>query len=134
MKENDTIYLLPRFEDTNRDMAAHFKHFQNNWEIAPTLDYRPNSMEELKRIDYSDFKVVMSQNENFFNATVALCGDIIEDVIDLCKKVEDEAEHEAVLLDHVETLDDLLNSGYLGVDYQSSRREFVSLFFDFFYD
>ena len=102
-----------------------------NWELAASLDYVPASLEELKRIDYMDCKVLMIRNQRFFEAAVALSGDIIPQIIDVAKEIvaEDEIEEfEDVSLDNVFTLEDLLNSGYYGDDYESNRREFANVF------
>ena len=134
MKKTTTIHILP-------ELTADMSHeefdaqYWANRELAATIDYIPDSLETLRAIHYTEIKMLMSENENFFNAAVDLCGDLIEDLIRVEKKVAaemfedgeiDEEKHEA--LQAVVTLDDLLNCGHYGDDYECSRDEFISVF------
>ena len=76
MKKNikkplEIIHILPQC-DRNASIQEFHANFMKNWELAATLDYVPTSLEELKSIDYMDYKVVMNQSTKFFRATVAL--------------------------------------------------------------
>ena len=133
-----TIYVLPKL---SADMTGKEFHdqFMANWELAATIDYVPDSIETLRAIEYSQIKVLMCQNEKFFNAVVGLCADMIADVIEFHKeyaveqyedKEINESEYEAIQA--VSTLDDLLNSGCLGSDYEDSKDEFVSEFMEMY--
>ena len=129
-----TIYVLPKL---SADMTGKEFHdqFMANWELAATIDYVPDSVKTLRAIEYSQIKTLMSQNEKFFNAVVELCAEMITDSIKYHKEYAaelyeeneiDESEYEAIQT--VSTLDDLLNSGCLGSDYEDSKDEFVSEF------
>ena len=73
-KKNERIFLLPQFP-ADSPIEEFRDFFMKNWELATTLDYAPASLEELKRIDYMDLKIVMEQNECFYNAAVSLGTD-----------------------------------------------------------
>lgn len=95
------------------------------------MDYAPASLEELKRIDYMDLKIIMEQNKRFYNAAVSLGTDAIACMIRTAKKRAAKGKAECGPLDHVQTLEDLLNSGYYGEDYDSSRTEFITCFAEY---
>ena len=132
-KKNERIFLLPQFP-ADAPVEEFRDFFMKNWELAATLDYVPTSLEELKRIDYIDLKIVMEQNERFYNAAVSLGTDAIASLIGIAKKLVAEDEIECSPLDHVQTLEDLLNSGYYGEDYDSSRTEFITCFAEYICD
>ena len=128
-KTQEIIHILPQY-DPEASIEGHYEFFMKNWELAATLDYVPATLEELKRIDFMDCKVVMGQNPRFYDAAIALSGDIIAHMIDVAKKLVAEGEIECEPLDDVQTLEDLLHTSYFGDDYESSRDEFVSTFVD----
>lgn len=107
-------------------MDNFFEEFERCVERASTLDYIPESIEELKAMDCMDFRIMLSQNDYFFNAAITLCADLviqmIEDMKSFAAKDNDDS------LNNVDTLDDFLNCNYFGLDYDSSRREFATVF------
>jgi len=136
MKKMNTIHLLP---ELTREMSLEERdaQFMENWEMAATIDFIPDSLETLRAIDYTEMKMLLCQNDNFFDATVELCGDLIEEQIRIEKEVAtemfadgeiDEEDYEAIQA--VVTLDDLLNCGCYGDDYDDSRDEFVTVFME----
>ena len=129
-KKNERIFLLPQFP-ADAPIEEFRDFFMKNWELAATLDYAPASLEELKRIDYMDLKIVMEQNKRFYNAAVSLGTDAIACMIRTAKKRAAKGKAECGPLDHVQTLEDLLNSGYYGEDYDSSRTEFITCFAEY---
>ena len=123
-KNHGIIYLLPQFEGEATFEAIH-EHFLKIVEFAATVDYVPTSLEELRRID--DLKLLMDYNPRFYNAAVALCDDLITQMIEDAKKLAAEEELECGTLEDVETLDDLINSGFFGdnPDYDERRFGFI---------
>ena len=128
-----TIHLLPEF---TKDMSAKEREarFMENWELAATIDFTPNSFETLRAIDFTELKMLMNENDHFFNAAVGLCSDLIGDLINVEKKVAtkmfedgeiDNVQYEAIQA--VVTLDDLLNCGYYCDDYEIARGEFINI-------
>ena len=113
-----TIHLLPISEP--KHSAKDFrKAFEEKLLIAASLDYIPDSLETLKAIDYIDLKLLMKYNKKFYAAAVELCGDIIQQMIKDALKPSRRKS--------VKTLDDFLNCGYYGDDYETSRHEFINV-------
>ena len=135
-KTQETIHILPQC-DRNASIQEFHANYMKNWELAKTLDYVPTSLEELKRIDYMDYKVVMNQNNRFFIAVVALCGDYVSHMIEAAKELVRTGEVECESLDEVQTLNDLLNSNFFGEDHDndndSNRGEFINWLADYIY-
>ena len=134
MKKATTIHILPELTADMSHEEFNARYWANR-ELAATIDYIPDSLETLRKIDYTEMKMLMDENENFFNATVELCGDLIEDQIRVEKKVATEMfengeinEEDYKAIQAVVTLDDLLNCGCYGDDYDDSRDEFVTVF------
>lgn len=132
MKKTETIYILPEIPH-----GLSYKEFEDrfmaNWEMAATIDYIPDSIKTLRAIDYTQLKTLMNQNDNFFNAAVELCSNLvkilIEDQIAYAKELYEEGEideDDLKVMQEVVTLDDLLNSGYFCDNYESSKGEFIN--------
>lgn len=128
-----TIHLLPELPHDFTGEEFHDR-FMENWELAATIDFIPDSLETLKAIDYTELKMLMDQNDAFFNAAVELCADLIEDLIRVEKEVAtemfedgeiDESDYKAI--QSVMTFDDLMNSGRYGEDFEQSRGEFINV-------
>ena len=115
------IHLLP-ISDPEINLKNSREAFTESLRIAPTLDYIPDSLETLQAIDYIDFKLMMKLNFKFYNAAIALCGEIIERMIDDAKSLSRKKS-----VKKATCLDDLLNSGYYSTDYEESRREFINV-------
>ena len=128
-KTQEIIYILPQFEGELTIQASH-DYFLKCVEYAKTVDYVPTSLEELKRID--DLKLLMDYNPKFYNAAVALCDDMITQMIEDAKKFAAEEELECGTLEDVETLEDLINSGFFGdnPDYDERRYWFICTLMD----
>ena len=127
-KAQEIIYILPQFEGELTIQASH-DHFLKCVEYAKTVDYVPTSLEELRRID--DLKLLMDYNPRFYNAAIALCDDMITQMIEDAKKFVSE-EYECDALEDVNTLEDLINSGFFGddPDYDERRYRFICTLMD----
>ena len=135
-----TIHLLP----TDDEIAFHLNLGTENMSyaligderrrIAATLDYIPDSLETLEAIEYFDKKWLMTYNTKFYHAAIALCTDIISDMIEIAKEIADqyiiegEADWEGIRerLESAATADDLIRSGYYGFDFETARHEFAN--------
>ena len=135
---NNVIYVLPQFEDDGlldtASVCEFVKHEKVRREIAKTIQYIPDTLETLKAIDYSDKRCLMQVNESFRAAALALCPNEINSLIELSKKVaidllaDGEIDWaECVRVQKAETIDELLDSGYFGDDYESSLYEFLNV-------
>ena len=51
MKKMNTIHLLPEFT-SDMTSAERDARLMENWELAATVDYIPDSLETLRTIDY----------------------------------------------------------------------------------
>lgn len=132
MKKTETIYILPQIPH-GLSCEEFEDRFMANWEMAATIDYIPDSLKTLRAIDYTQLKTLMNQNDNFFNAAVELCGDLINTLIkneiEFAKEMyeEDEIDEDDLkVIQGVATLDDLLNCGYFCDNYESSKGEFIN--------
>ncbi len=133
LMNKEVIYVLPRIP-ANIPFAEHHKFFMKNWELAEKIDYIPGSLETLKAIEYMDKKVLMSQNENFRNAALALCPDEISALIERDKQVAIDMAKDGEIdwdvcerVQSAETIDDVLRSGYYGDDYESAFHELLNV-------
>ena len=127
-KTFEPIRLLPQFDSLLPfDNDKFYEVFRERLRIAATLDYVPDSLETLRTIEYADVKLLMSHNIPFFNAAMSVCGELVSKAIEFYKSCDDEGE-----TDGVETLDDLLDCGYFGPDYESARSEFANCFVEDF--
>ena len=133
MKKMNTIHLLPEF---TKDMSYEERdaRFMENWELAATVDFIPDSLETLRAIDYTELRMLMNQNEDFFNAAVNICADMIDDLIyvekEVAREMYDEGEVDETYLKTIQevvTLDDLLNCGHYCDDFESSKGEFINI-------
>ena len=115
----NTIHVLPVIDPNTSNFV---KAFMENIKVAATLDYSPDSLETLKSIDYSDRKLLMAYNKNFYATAIKLCDGIIDTMIRDIKR-----HSRRKCLKGVSNLEDLLNCGYYFDDYESSRREFVTV-------
>lgn len=129
-KTQEIIYILPQYEGEVTPQAIH-DHFLKCVEYAKTVDYVPTSLEELRRIDSFEFKLMMDYNPRFYNTAIALCDEMITQMIEDAKKFMSE-EYECDALDDVNTLEDLINSGFFGdnPDYDERRYWFICTLMD----
>ena len=132
MKKMNTIHLLPELT-SDMTSAERDARFMENWELAATIDFIPDSLETLRAIDYTELRMLMNQNGNFFDAAAELCSDLIENMIKDNKEIATDLLEEGAITKKVYkaiqkavTLDDLLNSGFYCEDYDTSRDEFVT--------
>ena len=122
MKKDKTIYILPKLERGFSD-----EDFDRHLELAETIDYVPDSIKTLQRIDFYDLKYLMEYNDNFFNSVVEMCSETIDEMIADAKK-----ESRARKVQKAVTLEDLLKSGYYDKDYDIARDEFIYSFQSFY--
>ena len=129
-KTQEIIHILPPYEGEVTPQASH-DHFYRCVEYAKTVVYVPASLEELRRIDSFDFKLRMDYNPRFYNAAIALCDEMITQMIKDAKKFVSE-EYECDALEDVNTLEDLINSGFFGdnPDYDERRYWFICTLMD----
>ena len=66
MKKMNTIHLLPEFT-SDMTSAERDARFMENWEMAATIDFIPDSLETLRAIDYTELIMLMNQNEYAWN-------------------------------------------------------------------
>ena len=131
----DTIHLLPA-STPGLDLKEYCDALTASYDIAPTLDFIPDSRETLGSIAYIDVKLMMDYNENFYRTAIELCPDFIAFMIararEVSKQLIDKGDKSYVpiyeRLKAAVTADDLLNSGYYGNDYEQARHEFVKCF------
>lgn len=128
----ETIYLLPNldycaFLDDDTDTESNIQVLRERYRLAATLDYIPDSLETLRAIEYSDLKLLMTFNRPFFDAAMDVCGSLVSKAIEFYKDCDDEG-----LAMEVSTLDELLNCGYFGPEYESARHEFANCFIEDF--
>ena len=115
----NAIHVLPVIDP---DTTNYAKAFMENIKTASMTDYTPDSLETLKSIEYTDLKLLMAYNRNFYTAAIKMCDGIIATMIRDIKK-----HSRRKCLKGVTSLDDLLNCSYYFDDYESSRREFVTV-------
>ena len=128
-----TIYVLP--QKPEHPTCEEFANwFESNWELAATIDYIPDSLKTLKAIDYTQLKILMNQNVRFFNAAIELCAVMIKDLLRVERAVATELLEEGEIekddyeiIQNVNTLDELLNSGYYCDDYEDAKGEFITV-------
>ena len=126
MYHTNRKFILPRLTvDTSIEQ---FKEcFERRWDLSFVIDYIPDSIETLQSIDDMDVKILMLNNPRFYDAVIQLCDDYIRNVLIPTLKRDEEFDQ----MQWVETLDDLLNCGYYGDDYEESREEFASSFAEY---
>jgi len=90
------------------------------FEELANCTYIPETKEEILTIDYFNLKALMYNNIPFFNAAIALLD---EEVANLVKNIRRWNKK----LKKVQNMEDLLNSGYLGDNYENARCEFVTI-------
>ena len=118
MNKNTIIHILPELKRGFSD-----EDFDRHLELAATIDYVPDSIKTLQRIDFYDLKYMMEYNENFFGAVVEMCTETIDEmIVDVKKHSRARKVQKAV------TLEDLLKSGYYGKHYDVARDEFIYFF------
>ena len=105
------IKLLPLFNGS-------LDSFLNRINAAKTSTYTPNCAKTIFSIDFMDLKLLMEYNQKFFDASMDLLKSEIEQFI------------LSINLCDISSLDDLLNCGFFGEDYESSRSEFISAFLE----
>lgn len=130
------IHILPELPCPSEVGVDEFeKCFMRNRELAATITFIPDSIKTLRKIDYLEVKMLMRQNDGFFSAVEKLCSNMIKDLIKYEKKNAakmfkngeiEESEYREI--QSIATLDDLLNSGCYGDDYEDSRWEFTNVF------
>lgn len=76
MKEA-TIHLLPELSDKTKSIFGCDEY----WEMARKIDFIPDSLETVRAIYGNELMMVLMVNDNFFNAVVNLCGEIIDEMI-----------------------------------------------------
>ena len=76
---------------------------------------------------YTDRKYLMKNDMEYYNAMLEVLKDeirkFVEDTIDYIGYLDEDYGCE-----NLETLDDLLNCGFYGNDYENSRKEFINRF------
>ena len=105
------IKLLPLFDGS-------LDSFRNRINAAKTSTYTPDCAKTIFSIDFMDLNLLMEYNQKFFDACMDLLKSEVEQYIlslNLCD---------------ISSLDDLLNCGFFGEDYESSRSEFISAFLE----
>lgn len=122
MSKNTTIHILPELKRGFSD-----EDFDKHLELAATIDYVPDSIKTLQRIDFYDLKYMMEYNENFFDAVVEMCSEVIDEMIADAKKNSRTRKAKKAV-----TLEDLLCSGYYGEDYDVARDEFIYFFLSYY--
>lgn len=127
-----TIYVLPQ-KPEHPTCKEYADWFEANWELAATIDYIPDSLKTLRAIDYTQLKMLMNQNLRFFDAAIKLCSKMVKDLIRVEKAVATELFEEGEIekddyeiIQNVNTLDELLNSGYYCDDYEDAKGEFIT--------
>ena len=117
------IKVLPELDVSNMD--TYIKAFCEMMECARTTNDIPDSIEDYFHIDYMDRKMLMKNNIRFFNEVMRLMKNEVDEYVNsmlVC------VEEKGIDTSKIHTLDDLLNCGYYGKDYESSRREFANCF------
>ena len=122
MKKDKTIYILPKLEHGFSD-----EDFDRHLELAETIDYVPDSIKTLQRIDFYDLKYLMEYNDNFFNSVVEMCSEAIDEMIADAKMNSRSRKVQKAV-----TLEDLLKSGYYGKDYDVACDEFIYFFLSYY--
>lgn len=136
MKKATTIHLLPELT-SDMNCAEYKKHYMANCKLAASIEYTPDSLETLKKIDFTELKMLMSHNNNFFNTAIDLCSNIIDELIRDEKETAAELFEEGEIdkkdykaIQSVVTLNDLLNCGCYCEDYEDAKEEFIDILLD----
>ena len=127
------IFVLPQIP-IDASFEEHAKAYKANWELAKIIDFIPDSLKTLKSIEYSQLKVLMFQNEKFRNAAIALCPKEIRKLIERDQRIArddfEEGELEQGVYEKLlagTTIDELIESGYYGKDYERALREILNV-------
>ena len=114
--------------------------FEKRIEAAKNSTLRLTNAKQILDIDYTDLKLLLKYNIEFFNHCMKIADKAVAAFIrsfkDIYANPEYEEEKEAYeMLKDVETLNDLLYScDYFGTDYESRRQEFANTFVENLWD
>ena len=104
--------------------------FEKRIEAAKTSTLRLTNAKQILDIEYTDLKLLLSYNPEFFDHCMKVADKVVAQIISSYKEMyadseyEEDAEYYEMLKD-VKTLDDLLYScDYFGDNYESRRQEF----------
>ena len=108
--------------------------FEKRIEAAKTSTLRLTNAKQILDIEYTDLKLLLSYNPEFFDHCMKVADKVVAQIISSYKvmyadsEYEEDAEYYKMLKD-VKTLDDLLYScDYFGDNYESRRQEFSNVF------
>ena len=108
--------------------------FEKRNEAAKTSTLRLTNAKQILDIEYTDLKLLLSYNPEFFDHCMKVADKVVAQIISSYKEMyadseyEEDAEYYEMLKD-VKTLDDLLYScDYFGDNYESRRQEFSNVF------
>ena len=108
--------------------------FEKRIEAAKTSTLRLTNAKQILDIEYTDLKLLLSYNPEFFDHCMKVADKVVAQIISSYKEMyagseyEEDAEYYEMLKD-VKTLDDLLYScDYFGDNYESRRQEFSNVF------
>lgn len=108
--------------------------FEKRIEAAKTSALRLTNAKQILDIEYTDLKLLLSYNPEFFDHCMKVADKVVAQIIRTYKEMYADSEYEKdevyyEMLKDVETLDDLLYScDYFGTDYESRRKEFANTF------
>lgn len=108
--------------------------FEKRIEAAKTSTLRLTNAKQILDIEYTDLKLLLSYNPEFFDHCMKVADKVVAQIISSYKEMyadseyKEDAEYYEMLKD-VKTLDDLLYScDYFGDNYESRRQEFSNVF------
>lgn len=108
--------------------------FEKRIKAAKASSLRLTNAKQILDIEYTDLKLLLSYNPEFFNHCMKVADKVVAQIISSYKEMyadseyEEDAEYYEMLKD-VKTLDDLLYScDYFGDNYESRRQEFSNVF------
>ena len=114
--------------------------FEKRIEAAKASTLRLTNAKQILDIDYTDLKLLLKYNIEFFNHCMKVADKAVSEIIRSYKDIyanpeyEEEKEYYEMLKD-VETLDDLLYScDFFGTDYESRRKAFANTFVESLWD
>ena len=114
--------------------------FEKRIEAAKNSTLRLTNAKQILDIDYTDLKLLLKYNIEFFNHCMKVADKAVAEFIrtykDIYANPEFDEEQECYeMLKDVETLDDLLYScDFFGTDYESRRKEFANTFVENLWD
>ena len=120
--------------------SSSLNSFEKRIEAAKASTLRLTNAKQILDIDYTDLKLLLKYNIEFFNHCMKVADKAVAEFIRTCKDIyaypECEEEKECYeMLKDVETLDDLLYScDFFGTDYESRRKEFANTFVESLWD